>query len=108
MQPGTTATMSLLYDNMLPSLIVPSEGAKPMLPNLTATDVPYALPVSTGHLPDKNVVFSNASLIFQHDSWNLCKYSLSASANSSGYYAILPPFYYGSIPRCLLARLRML
>ena len=93
MNPGTTSTMDVLY-----LLSARSEGHRGPLPNVTSSEVPLTLSVPSGQLEPGKVSFSNASVVFQDTAVILYRYTVSAAADSNGYYAILPPYYYGIYP----------
>jgi hypothetical protein len=92
MKEGTTTTVDILYQ-------LSSEMIGQQVPhrNVTAAQVPSVLSVLSGQLVH-TVTFSNASLIFADKEIMIYSYVLTASPGSSGYYALLPPFYYGMYP----------
>jgi hypothetical protein len=92
MKTGATATLDILY--LLGSETVGHTGP---IENVTASDVPVALSVPSGTVSDK-VTFSNASIAFANKDVIIYSYTVSANAGSDGYYAILPPYYYGTYP----------
>ncbi|HZW55484.1 MAG TPA: hypothetical protein VFF30_04270 [Nitrososphaerales archaeon] len=94
-RPGTTAQMSILYHLAVNGI---SGSSTHVRPNLTSTTVPYALSADSGRISNNEVKFENATMVFQNETWVLFSYNVKASSNSSRYYAILPPFYYGFYP----------
>ncbi len=93
-QPGASGTLDILYD-LTSGIFVSHPGLKP---NLTASDLPIALSVATGASNATGVGFSNASLIFKNNDWVVYRYTIETAADSSGYYAILPRYYWGMRP----------
>lgn len=92
MKPGSTTTLDILY--LLGS---ESVGHKGPIMNVTAADLPVALTVPSGKLTHL-VVFSNARPLFAGRGFIAFRYTLTVSSNSTGYYAILPPLYFGTYP----------
>ena len=90
---GESGTMRILYH--LSASEVNHQGNEAIL---TETDAPRALSVSTATENKSKVGFSNGILIFRNANWTLYEYVVNTSSNSAGYYAILPPFYYGFYP----------
>ncbi len=90
-QPGASGTLDILYD-LSSGIYVSHPGLKP---NLTAADLPIALSVATAASNATRVAFSNASLIFMNNDWVVYRYTIETAADSSGYYAILPRYYWG-------------
>jgi hypothetical protein len=95
MKPGTTATITILYHMVVNG----NSGATGhSLPNVTSSSLPYALSVKTGGIAQNQVRFGNATLVSHKNNWYLYTYQVHASDNANGYYAILPPLYYGFYP----------
>lgn len=92
-KPGQSGTIQILYH--ISAEQVNHQGIKL---NLTGADVPGILSVSTATQNRSKIGFSNGSVIFQSADWILYKYAITTSSSSAGYYAILPPFYYGVYP----------
>lgn len=93
MNKGSTGSIDSLYH-----LSAESKGhLRPPL-NLSSNDVPNALLVPTATLNRSLVAFSNGVLIFQNKDWAIYRYIVNASSDSAGYYALLPPYYYGIYP----------
>ncbi|MDA4113711.1 MAG: hypothetical protein OK474_06670 [Thaumarchaeota archaeon] len=92
MQSGTTTTMAILY-------LLSSEtlGHTRPIENVTASDVPIALSVPSGRVSDQ-VTFSDASVVSANKTVIIYDYTVTALDGSNGYYAILPPYYYGAYP----------
>lgn len=93
LSPGDSGTVQILYH--ISASQVNHQGNKA---NLTQFDSPGVLSISTASVNRSDISFSNGSLIFQNADWVLFKYTLNTSSQSEGYYAILPPFYYGIYP----------
>ncbi len=93
-QPGSSGTLDILYD-LASGIYVSHPGLKP---NLTAANLPVALSVATAAPNATRVGFSNASLIFKDNGWVIYRYTIETAADSSGYYAILPSYYWGMRP----------
>jgi len=92
MSPGTSTTIEVLY--LLSSETLGHTGP---IQNITTAEAPVALAVPSGKAsPD--VTFSSATRIFSDKSLVIYRYTLTASSGSDGYYAVLPPFYWGVFP----------
>ena len=91
MKPGSSASLTILYHQILKSTI-----DNPQM-NLSAADIPYAMSAISGAI-SKQVLFSTGKLIFRNGSSMIYKYTFNASSGSAGYYAILVPFAYGMLP----------
>lgn len=65
--------------------------------NVTSSQVPVAISVPTGRVT-QFVKFSNASLVFEDTSVMIYDYIITSLPGSTGYYAILPPYYFGMLP----------
>lgn len=94
MKPGTTGTTDILY-NISKGLYVSRPGLKP---NVTSTDVPMALSVVSAKVNKSSVGFSDGLLVFRNADWVVYRYTVNAAADSAGYYAILPRYYWGMYP----------
>jgi hypothetical protein len=92
MKTSTSTTIEIQY--LLSSESVGHTGP---IENVTASDVPVALSVPSGKVSD-SVTFSNASIVFANRDVIIYSYTLTALTGSDGYYAILPPYYYGVYP----------
>lgn len=93
MKPGLSGTLEILYH--ISASQVNHQGNKA---NLTSADLPGVLSVSTATENKSEVGLYNAALIFSNADWALYKYVIDTSSHSAGYYAVLPPFYYGFYP----------
>ncbi len=93
-QPGSTGTIDILYD-LASGAYVSHPDIKP---NMTATIVPLALSVATAKTNASVVGFSPGTAIFHNNRWVIFRYAVSTSSSSTGYYAILPRFYWGKFP----------
>lgn len=91
-KPGSNASITILYDE------IAKDAPANVYPPFTSNSRPYALSVASGKLMLSDVVFSTGNLLYKNGSWYLYQYNLTTTANSSGYYAFLPPFYYGFYP----------
>lgn len=91
-KPGSTAMITILYHE------IAKDAPANVYPPFTSNSRPYALSVASGRLMLTGVVFSTGDLLYKNGSWYLYQYTLTTSVNSSGYYAFLPPFYYGFYP----------
>lgn len=92
MKPGTTTTVDILY--LLGSETV---GHKGPIQNVTTSDFPEALSVPSGKVSGQ-VVFTDPSVLSSGRGFIIYRYAVAAAAGSTGYYAILPPFYFGAYP----------
>jgi hypothetical protein len=90
--PGTTTSLEVLY--LLSSETLGHTGP---IQTITAAEGPVALSIPSGKVSDE-VTFSNATLVFSNKSLEIYRYTLTAALGSDGYYAILPPFYWGVYP----------
>lgn len=93
LKPGGTGTMNILYH-----ISATVMGHRGPLPTITSADVPLTLSVTVTSEGGSQVRFSNGVLVFNISGWLLYKYTVTAPANSTGYYAIEPPYYYGTYP----------
>jgi len=91
-KPGTITSLELLYE--LSGESVQHPGPKQ---NVTSSELPAALSVPSGIVSDL-VKFSDASLVYESSSTVIYNYTLIAPDSSNGYYAIMPPFYFGFYP----------
>lgn len=89
---GTTTTVDILY--LLNSESVGHNGP---IQNVTADDFPVAISVPSGKVSTQ-VTFSNASVLYTGKGIVIYSYTVTSSAESDGYYAIAPPFYFGVYP----------
>ena len=87
MQPGTNASVSILYEPH-----ADQGSAYNPQSELTAANIPTAVSAATGEANQTAVAFSKGILVFQHDNWTMYRYNITASADSAGYYAIAVPF----------------
>ena len=94
MQPGSTATLDILY-HVSTGVYVSHSDLKP---NLTATDIPLSLSVSLSTTNQSRVGFSVGKFIYSGDGWVLFRYTVSTCRDAAGYYAILPRYYWGMYP----------
>ena len=92
MKTSTSTTIEILY--LLGSESVGHTGP---IENVTTSDAPVALSVPSGKVSE-SVTFSNASIVFANKDVIVYSYTLTALTGSDGYYAILPPYYYGTYP----------
>jgi hypothetical protein len=97
-QPGGSASIEVLYH--LSASTVNHQGN---LASLTPSDVPDMLSESTGTVSPSQVTVSNGVLVYNSTAWVIYSYTLRTSSASEGYYAILPPFYYGTYPALAVA-----
>lgn len=97
-RPGETGTLDILYH--ISASQVNHQGIKA---NITEGDSPVALSTSTSTENKSMVDFATSTLIFQNANWVLYKYVVKTSSQAAGYYAILPPFYYGFYPPLVVA-----
>jgi len=92
MKPGGTHTIDILYH------LSSGAAGNPGKPYSTSIDASLALSVSSAKVNESRVGFSNGEIIFQNKGLVIFKYTVNASKDSTGYYAILPPNYYGMYP----------
>ena len=93
-KPGTAGSVDILYH-----LSVGAYVSHPNLkPNLTAAHVPLVLSVATASINRSLVGFSNGTVVFKNSDWVIYRYGLESAPDSAGYYAILPPYYWGMYP----------
>jgi len=92
MKPGSSTTMEILY-------VVGSESQGHIGPKATveSTNVPLWMSVPTGKL-GMLVTFSKGQEVFQSTTVVIYRYTVTASNDSEGYYALLPPYYAGIYP----------
>ena len=93
LKPGSTGTMDILYH-----ISATVMGHRGPLPTIASTDVPLTLSVTATSEGGGQVRFSNGVLTFNISGWLLYKYTVTAPVNSTDYYAIEPPYYYGICP----------
>jgi len=93
MRPGTTTAIDVLY-----LLSAGSSGNPGPKRNVTTSELPLALSIPSGKVDASKVAFYNASVIFQTKAAIIYRYTVMSAPDSSGYYAILPPYYYGIYP----------
>jgi hypothetical protein len=86
MKPGTSASISILYEPHADK----GSGFNPQS-KLTSFNIPTAISAISG-VPSGNVSFSKGTLLFSQNNWTIYSYTVSASANSSGYFVIIVPF----------------
>lgn len=98
MKAGATASVEIMY-NLSEGIYVSRSYEKP---NVTSSDAPLTLSVTTARPSPNSVSFSNGVLLFRDAGWAIYSYSVTASDNSSGYYAILPTYYYGMNPALIV------
>ena len=98
MKPGTSTVVDVLY--VLASERIMHPG--PLL-NITSSELPVLMSVPSGTFDAGGVTFSNASDIFQNARVVIFSYTLTAATNSSGYYAILPRYYFGMYPALVVS-----
>lgn len=92
LQPGSSTAVYILY------LLADEAVAHPgQIENVTTSDVPVAMSVPSGEVSGL-VTFSNATVLFSSKSVILYEYTVTAAVGSDGYYAVLPPYYYGAYP----------
>jgi len=87
MRPGTTASISILYEPH-------SDQGDEFNPQsiLTGFNIPTPVSAISGNPDLAAVSFSKGTLVSEHDNWTIYSYNITASKNSSGYYAIIVPF----------------
>lgn len=93
MRPGTTGTIEILYDMGAGNYV--SRAWEKV--NLTSTEVPLAFSMALAR-PSADVRFSSGRVVFQNNAWLLYSYKVTALANATGYYSILPWYYVGLYP----------
>lgn len=93
MKPGGVGTIDILYH-----LSASSIGHVGPLPTVPSTLVPYALSIASATRNTSLVEFSHGVPIFQNSAWILYRYTVNASVHSTGYYAIMPPYFFGIYP----------
>ena len=86
MKPGTSASIWILYEPHADK----GSGFNPQS-KLTSFNIPTAISAISG-VPSGNVSFSKGTLLFSQNNWTIYDYTVSASANSSGYFVIIVPF----------------
>jgi hypothetical protein len=74
-----------------------SVGHKGPIQNVTTLDLPVTMSVPSGKVSDR-VTFSDPTALVSGRGFIVYSYSVTAAAGSDGYYAILPPFYFGAYP----------
>jgi hypothetical protein len=87
MQPGTTASVSILYEPH-------SDKGSAYNPQsqLTGFNIPTAISAISGQPNITAVEFSKGSLVFEQNNWTIYRYNITASNDSGGYYVIIVPF----------------
>lgn len=87
MTPGSTASISILYEPH-------SDLGDEFNPQskLTGYNIPTAVDALTGNPNLAAVRFAMGTLVSEHDNWSIYSYSIITSNDSSGYYAIIVPF----------------
>jgi len=98
MKPGTSTVVKVLYFLAAESVNHPG----PIL-NITSSEPPVIMSVPSGTFDAGGVTLSNASAIFQNARVVIFSYTLTAATNSSGYYAILPLYYFGMYPALVVS-----
>ena len=93
MKPDTSTVVNVLYVLAVERVL----HAGPSL-NITSSELPVLISVPSGNFDAGGVTFSNASDIYQNTRVVIFSYTLTAAPNSSGYYAILPRYYFGMYP----------
>jgi hypothetical protein len=91
-KPGTTTNLEILYQLSSESVQHPGPPQ-----NVTSSEIPTIRSVPSGNVSNL-VKFSNGTMIYGSHAVDIYSYSLTASPGSDGYYAILPPFYFGFLP----------
>ena len=87
MQPGTTASISILYEPHSDKGSAYNPQSK-----LTGYNIPTAISTISGQPNITAVEFSKGTLVFAQNNWTIYSYNITASNDSSGYYAIIVPF----------------
>jgi len=87
MKPGSTASISILYEPH------PDKGSgfNPQS-KLTSFNIPTAVSAISGEPNISAVAFSEGMQVYQYDNWTIYKYNITSSNESSGYYAMIIPF----------------
>jgi hypothetical protein len=93
LKPGATGTIDILYHISASTI-----GHVGPLPTVPPNLVPVALSVPLATINTSRVEFSDGVPIFQNSAWILYRYTVNASADSTGYYAIMPPYFFGIYP----------
>jgi len=93
LKPGATGTIDILYHISASTI-----GHVGPLPTVPPNLVPVALSVPLATINTSRVEFSDGVPIFQNNGWTIYRYTVNASADSTGYYAITPPYYFGIYP----------
>ncbi len=93
LKPGGIGTIDILYHISAGSI-----GHVGPLPTVAPSLVPFTLSVASATVNTSLVGFSDDVPIFQNSAWILYRYTVNASADSAGYYAIMPPYYFGIYP----------
>jgi hypothetical protein len=87
MKPGSSATISILYEPHSDA----GSGFNPQS-KLTGFNIPTPVSAISGNPNESEVRFSRGILLSSHDNWTIYSYNVTASNYSSGYYAIIVPF----------------
>jgi len=98
MKPGTSTVVNVLYLVAAERVFHPGP-----LPNITSSELPVLMSVPSGTIEPDGVTFSNALKIFQNGRVVIFSYTLTAATNSSGYYGILPQYYFGMYPALVVS-----
>ena len=93
-QPGQKGTVEILYRQTGHGSGNPNQA---QTRNLSASQVPLALSVSHDQVNTTDVSFSFGKLVYQNFPWIIYSYNVTSSG-STGYYAILTPYYCGMNP----------
>ena len=100
MQPGGTGTVDILY-HVATAKYASHPGLRP---TLSATDVPLALSVLLATTNKSQVGFSPGMTLYEGDGWVIFRYTVNAATDATGYYAVLPPYYWGMYPALAVGR----
>jgi len=93
MKAGGVGTLDILYH-----LSASSIGHVGPLPTVAPNLVPFALSVPSATINTSQVGFSDGVVVFQNSGWIIYRYTVHSSVDSMGYYAIMPPYYFGIYP----------
>lgn len=93
LKPGETGTMDILYH-----LSASTIGHVGPLPTVPPSLVPFALSVASATVNTSRVRFSEGVVVYQDNGWIIYRYTVNSSVDSTGYYAITPPYYFGIYP----------
>jgi hypothetical protein len=95
MKPGTSGSLTILYH-----VLIKWSAYNPQS-KLVSADVPAAFSVTSVQI-DKGIRFSDGTLIFQYNNWTEYRYTITASSNSTGYYALLIPYGFKFYPALVI------